>query len=783
MPQNLAAVYSRGDLIEGRFKVLELLGEGGMGAVYKVKDTIRGGDALALKVLSKVSPGRLARFFQEAQTLRKLKSPRIVGYHGFHDSADSSPVLITEYMAGGSLEGLFDYLQEKGLTRELPAGSSSRGSDASGLLPSGLPRKLVIELIRQCAEGLMVVHKENIAHRDLKPANLLLKEPPEELLSSQQGTLKLADFGIAARNPEEEPHLTQLGSLIGTLDYAAPEYLELLIQYHRESLDGKEPGWSRSLEAEKQGDSFALGLILYRAWMGRPFWERIVTNRLSEEPDPRLPNARRALDLALSHLHADPARVLDQDPIWPVMAGLLERDPARRHSAERVFLELGELQSGQFQVAGALWSETVRSRSSRVSAETQAPGRTPQESPIALDLKEERPVSVPPPAGSARSPWAMPAALGALALMFGAALLLWRLLLDPGAVIVAFLSSDSDPTPRPPFSDGWVPTREERNAGGGASASGADTAGESPHSPVGTEDPGTEGRERSPAPAPAGSGERELTPPALARAATGVPSPADEARVSDTPTRPVTVSDATVPCQIAGVIAGPVGLQFVKIPGGIFTPTRDARESGKPVSLPSYEMALTEVTAEQYRALLGGDGGKVDPQLPKTRVTWTQAQDFVRALNQRDPSYRYQLPTEAQWELAARGTEGRRFPWGGSAPTRENRLANFAGMIEDGEDHSRLRPVGAFCGGMSPWKVLDLAGNVEEWTADCYDKTWPGSGDPARPREKCEFPEKVLRGGHYKTEAVARLEAGARRFAKAEASDPTIGFRVVRMKK
>ena len=133
----------------------------------------------------------------------------------------------------------------------------------------------------------------------------------------------------------------------------------------------------------------------------------------------------------------------------------------------------------------------------------------------------------------------------------------------------------------------------------------------------------------------------------------------------------------------------------------------------------------------------------------------------------------YRLPTEAEWELAARGPSGRRFPWGETPPGPKH--ANIAG---DADGYERLAPVGSFPKGATPQGIVDLFGNAGEWCRDCYGRYPKGAQkDPSGP-PKGEH--RTARGGSYAYTLAEWPAASTRGYAPPDEELDTIGFRVVR---
>jgi formylglycine-generating enzyme required for sulfatase activity len=162
------------------------------------------------------------------------------------------------------------------------------------------------------------------------------------------------------------------------------------------------------------------------------------------------------------------------------------------------------------------------------------------------------------------------------------------------------------------------------------------------------------------------------------------------------------------------------------------------------------------------------------PDYPVTRVSWHDAQAYCAFRAAR-------LPTEAEFERAARGVRGRRYPWGEFFNARASNHGRFGWDVTDTSDgFAELAPVGSFGSGASAEGVHDLAGNVAEWVADRYSPTYE-AGDARDPRGPGigDSSLRVVRGGSY-AHARFRLRGAARAFAEPSERRSTLGFRCAR---
>jgi formylglycine-generating enzyme required for sulfatase activity len=204
------------------------------------------------------------------------------------------------------------------------------------------------------------------------------------------------------------------------------------------------------------------------------------------------------------------------------------------------------------------------------------------------------------------------------------------------------------------------------------------------------------------------------------------------------------------------------------------------------VELSAFSLDRYEVTNERYAACVKAGACKA-PQLPSSakRKTYFGAAEFARypvvfvgwaEANQFCHWDGGRLPTEAEWELSARGPSPskRIFPWGDEAP--DCTKANMGG---DGSCVSDTDLVGRRTWGASPWGALDLAGNVWEWTADWYDANYYQNSPRRDPQGPSQGRLKVMRGGCWMSGADS-LRVSCRKAEMPETWAPNVGFRCVR---
>jgi serine/threonine protein kinase len=232
----------------GKYEVLKHIATGGMGVVYKARDTQLGRE-VALKVLSPElakRPAALERFRQEARHSARLRHENIVTlYEVGTDEAQGTHFLAMELVEGTDLD---DYIAEKG-----------------HLAPDEAK-----EILLQSTRALEAAHRAGLVHRDIKPSNFLIAHTADG-----RPLVKLTDLGLAREVSDEEYRITRVGSTVGSIDYMSPEQAR------------------DSRSADIRSDIYSLGCTFFHMLTGQPpFGQGSLTERLfkhieAEPPDPR----------------------------------------------------------------------------------------------------------------------------------------------------------------------------------------------------------------------------------------------------------------------------------------------------------------------------------------------------------------------------------------------------------------------------------------------------------------------------------------------------------------
>jgi serine/threonine protein kinase/formylglycine-generating enzyme required for sulfatase activity len=264
----------------GPYRVLKVLGAGGMGVVFQAEDP-RLGRLVALKAMlpqTAAKPGMKERFLREAKAAAAIEHDHIIPIYQV-DEDRGVPYIAMPFLKGASLE---DWLKKR----------------QTGPHPMPLAVPQILKLGREIARGLAAAHEHGMIHRDIKPANIWLD-------SSVGGRVKILDFGLARLTQQAgEQHLTQSGAIMGTPSYMAPE------QARAEEIDGR-------------ADLFSLGVVLYRLCTGTmPFKGGDMISTLMAVAM-NVPAPPHALNPPLPR------------PLSDLVMKLLEKEPAKRMASAR----------------------------------------------------------------------------------------------------------------------------------------------------------------------------------------------------------------------------------------------------------------------------------------------------------------------------------------------------------------------------------------------------------------------------------------------------------------
>lgn len=220
-----------------------------------------------------------------------------------------------------------------------------------------------------------------------------------------------------------------------------------------------------------------------------------------------------------------------------------------------------------------------------------------------------------------------------------------------------------------------------------------------------------------------------------------------------------------------------MGMELVLVPGGEFA--MGSSEAGLPAERPQrtvrvepFYLGRYEVTQAQWRAVMGENPSAIkDPRRPVEQVTWEQAQEFVGRLNRLENTNKYRLPTEAEWEYAARAGSTTAYPRGDDAQG----LEEFAWFGQQG--NVGTRPVGQRR--PNAFGLYDMLGNVWEWVQDCWVADYAGAPQDGRPQLNGDCSVRVLRGGGWNSEA-AYVRFAVRGSYVPDLNDPSNGLRLAR---
>jgi eukaryotic-like serine/threonine-protein kinase len=267
----------------GEYRIVDFIGAGGMGEVYRAMHS-KIGRVAAVKVLTQTSQASdfVQRFFNEARIQASLQHPNIATLYDFCE-VGGQPCIIMEYVDGQTI--------------------SERIAAYRAAYGAALPLSETVYIFARVVEAIDYIHCHGVIHRDIKSNNIKV---------SSDGHVKLLDFGIA--KGQTSPGLTQVGSVVGTLQYLAPELI-------------------RGGTADERGDIWALGVLLYEMVTGHMPFEAQTVGDLSDKI------GRASYPPPSQYISGVPRAISD------VIARCLRRNPAERYSAPELLRAVKQLES------------------------------------------------------------------------------------------------------------------------------------------------------------------------------------------------------------------------------------------------------------------------------------------------------------------------------------------------------------------------------------------------------------------------------------------------------
>jgi len=742
-PSAQADMFQAGDMV-GPYQIERVLGAGGMGVVYLIKHT-----ALRKHFALKALPAQLAaeasfvtRFKNEATNLARLKHPHIVNVTDFGES-QGKLYLVLEYVDGGSLEDWFEKTRAPG---------------------KGVPPDDARRMIMQILRGLDHAHRAGIIHRDLKPANVLLEKT---------GEAKIADFGLARAVADEEERrgqtaspfklaradsVTTTGAIVGTIDFMSPEA-------------------RNSRPSDARSDIYAVGVMTYYLVTGRK------PHGLAQQATKLVPGL---------------------DPRWDkFIARCLEDDPANRfQTAAAALAELeamGQAQGNKWllpvvglgvaaAVGFGLWvalkpkpptEPSSRSAPAAATAPTETkpdPAQTAAEREREVNAAVEKALAARKPAAAdATKPAADALRAHTLKGLPAGARVTYRgkvhvagadgrvtLSLPPGAQMVRLTA----------------PNHQDLEAEVGAAEAGSEEAVAMallPPRPVrftGLPAGASVNIDGKTVAADAtGAATFELRPGRV-RVTAGAPKylelTAEHEINAGTDSIALAMDKIPPPAEVVVDLGPGAALRFKLVQPGAFFYGSPPDEKGRQrndlawtrAEMPAvFYVAETETTQAQHRVLTGRNPSVSralgDETRPVEQVAWrdlTGPGGAIEKLNETlrrlDLPYTADLPTEIEWEYAARAGTETAFNNGANLTSeRDDPALSALGHYTRGSGLAAPSPVARLK--PNAWGLYDMHGNVAEWTYSHRGRREP-----------------VLRGGHWKVGAVhcraaSRIELGA----------------------
>jgi len=769
-----------------RYEVLEALGHGGMGAIYKAKQK-QPSRVVVLKVMlnGKFASRRYRmRFEREAQAVARLKHPGIVSVYEYGE-VNGQPYFTMEYVDGCSIK---DYA-----------------------LRHNLDKRHICDLVAKTCRAVAYAHQRGVIHRDIKPNNILV---------DGEGNPRLLDFGLArlaGDYMDEQPQMTEAGEVMGTPSYMSPEQT-----------------LGRPEELDMRTDVYSLGVLLYE----------LLTDTLPYRTDRTRP--LESLRIIREYVPKRPSAVtskIDGDLDCIVMKCLEKERDLRYQSAVELSEDIGRYLRGQpvearpsttfyhfrkllwrhrglvFPILGLIlalmavtgifvWKLSRAEKQARLSAQEANTATTlarQKQDKLVSFIMDLQTVRRKVESLMADGKWEdahriaafaeeqLPPEAGLTGLAVEVRASIATATADEGKTVASLIAETRFQDARDRIQRlRELAQRLQLSALAGQTneaAKGFDEAcWQSLLSYVQQNRRSARALNRFLLECPANPHEEEARQ-LLDKLISGVRSlqwPLDPSEA--TQNQKITAEALELPNEYLLELPGATKMKFVLVPAGEFLMGCAGQGDGSnadqqpehPVRIrdPFY-MAATEVTREQFEAVTGrappssgGDGRGGQAGNTPTAASWDEARDFcMKVTNRNKDRLPIRLPTEAEWEYACRAGAQGLYSHGDDAGLQE--LPNRAWYSSDSQ--GRAHPVAQKK--PNSWGLYDMHGNMQEWCQDWYDARYYLTSPLEDPKGPKTGTLRVLRGGSW-MDGPEGTRSATRKAALPDSLQPTYGFRV-----
>jgi formylglycine-generating enzyme required for sulfatase activity/serine/threonine protein kinase len=687
----------------GKYLIQEKLGRGGKGVVFKVKDTLEECTKAVKLVPPQIadSPVAFKELKQEVHNASGIIHANVVKVLGLEEH-EGQYFIVMEYVDGRSLE------------QRLAESKTGKLGEAE-----------VVTIMKKVAGGLIETHKSRVIHRDIKPANIMV---------GPRGEVKILDFGISYSMTRSMTQLVDPGHLTGTWPYMAPE--QFSTRYGREN---------------EQVDIWGFGVTMYQLLTGQlPFSQKDQIKDRGERPFPPEGISRRLRAIILKCLEKDRRKRFQN--MQEVLAALntvtitvtkKPKKPVPKQKKKSPIL-LRAIFAVALIIALTAIAFLIQNPWPQIPEQEPPPPiiEDPEKKKESIKKEQDNPESSRTPIQTKEKEFQEYFSLANKYFNSGNYDKARQYLSKAGDIKSTTALQALKKKIATKIEEKRKKELEEQDDRAFASVSKLKTIA-------------------------AYEGYLEQYPNGRH---------AGEARES--------IRKLKMPKDVRAVLPKAKGVSknqkgyweadfgsgiiMVYIPPGTFTMGSNDYGDEKPphdVYLDGCWLGKTEVTFDQYDRFCEetnrekpSDRGWGRGKRPVINVSWDDANDYCEWLS-RKTGLEFKLPSEAQWEKAARGSDGRQYPWGNHNPYYQGKwYANYVAhdslekMGEDGFEYTA--PIGSYPHGASPYGLLDMAGNVWEWCADWYDSEYYKNSPPRNPEGPSKGSDRVVRGGGWDFGAV-----------------------------